>query len=212
MDFAAPQSLVPSGSHVFTALHGSDKGMVAEFYMEAVEQPFLSEQEGRPIYKQVPYIRLFAPGSKSDIVRPVRLTEGGGVPPDNMRFPAQWAAFQSQQEQPQDGTPLAQWPMINKAQMLELKAGRIHTVEQLSAIPDSALQTIGMGARSLRDKALAWLSQAGDGAEVSKLIAENASLKADLDMMKQQIADLAAAQSKRGPGRPRKDGTDSNDD
>ena len=56
--------------HVSIASHGTDKGLIAEFYNEAVEQVFESEKQGRKIFKDVPHVHIFAPGNKSDIRGP----------------------------------------------------------------------------------------------------------------------------------------------
>ena len=45
------------------------------------------------------------------------------------------------------GLPLQEWAPLSRSQVLELKANHIHTVEQLSEIPDSGLEKLGMGAR-----------------------------------------------------------------
>ena len=207
------RDLVPAGSHVSIASHGTDKGLIAEFYNEAVEQVFESEKQGRKIFKDVPHVHIFAPGNKSDIRRPVKLEDDERSPSDPNRFPRQWNAFLNSQEQAQDGMPLEQWAQLSKAEVLEWKACKFHTVEQIAAMPDTAAHNAPMNFRTVRDKAKAWLATAsGDQAVVSRLEAENNVLKADLEMMKNQIAELAAQQTKRGPGRPRKEEGEHNDD
>jgi hypothetical protein len=84
-----------------------------------------------------------------------------------------------------------------------------HTVEMLADVSDANLSW--MGARGMRDKAKAWLEQAKGGAALSKLQAENESLRADLDAMKAQIAALGMAEEKRGRGRPKKEIVDDTD-
>lgn len=212
MSFASIQNLVPSGPDVMVAQHGNDNGLHVQFYDEAVLQSFESEAAGRPIYKPVPYIHMLLPGGKSDIKRPVKLEDDGRSPPDTVRFPRQWAAYKTNTEQLQSGTPLEAWPAVNKAQIFELKAQRIHTVEQLDALPDSALHTLGMMGRELREKAHKFLSAASDnGAIVSALEAKNealqvksealeaknAAFEADLEKLKAQFAELATLQPKR---------------
>ena len=205
------RELIPLGGNISMASYGSDKGLWVEFSNEPIEQTFLSEQQGRKIYKDVPHIRITTPGNKSDLFRPVILERRGDVPSDPERFPKQWAAFQSAQQQVNDGMPLEQWAVLSKSEVLEWKACKVHTVEQIANLPDNAQQNFPMNFRKVREKAKAWLATAsGDHAVVSSLQAENETLKADVADLKRQIAELAAAQTKRGPGRPRKDEGESN--
>ena len=213
------RDLVPAGSHVSIASYGTDKGLIAEFYLEPVEQFFDGVDENgagipvtRKTYKDVAMVHIFAPGNKSDIRRPVKMVDDERGPSDINRFPRQWQAFQSQQDQVSVGMPLEQWAQLSKAEVMEWKASRIHTVEQVANVPDTLAQNLPLNFRTVRAKAKAWLDAAsGDGSKMAAMVSEVEILKADNAMLKQQIAELAAQQTKRGPGRPRKDEGDSND-
>jgi hypothetical protein len=205
----APAKVEQTGQNSYHVSHGDDRGLWVEFTMEAVHQPFASEQEGRAVFNNVAHIHIVTPGGKSDIMRPVRMEAANGAPSDPERFPKQWAAFQNQQEQVQDGTPLEQWPPLNKAQVMELKGCRIFTLEQLAALSDNAFQNVRlMDVRKYRDMAQKYLANAKDGSELTKALAVIESQRLDIEALKTQFAELAAAQqieAKRGPGRPRKD-------
>jgi hypothetical protein len=73
---------------------------------------------------------------------------------------------------------------------MELKALNIHTVEALAAIPDSALSWLG--ARTRRDQAQKYLASAKDGAATIQMAAELAKRDADIEALKQQIAELGS--------------------
>lgn len=208
MDLATPQ-VQRTGANSYAVYHGDDTALWVEFSNEAVHMTAESEKEGRPIYKDVPHITIRFPGDKTrEIKRPVRFTpeESAPYPPDPERFPRHWAAFKNQAEQAHDGTPIDVWPPLSKAMVMELKASRVFTVEQLANIPDAALHDLGMGGRDLREKARAWLSNAKDGSEVIKLAAENKSLRDDIEVLKRQIAEIAALRGEDQPrrGRPPK--------
>jgi len=176
--------------------HGDDKGVYVEFFMEAVLQGFESEQAGRPIFKDVPYIQILFPGdSTKKVVRPVDEKGNESKPSDSQRWPAQWAAFQAQAAQVQTGTPLTEWSPVSKSIALNLKAMNIHTVEQLAEVADHALTWLG--ARELRDKAKAWLAASTDGAAVMKLQQENTDLRADLELLKKQFAEMSTKPAKK---------------
>ncbi|MGG1947105.1 chromosome partitioning protein ParA [Trinickia sp. NRRL B-1857] len=187
MDFAQARIIEQGNSlHV---VHGDDSKLYVEFRMEPVHQGAESEKQGRPIYKDTPYIEINFPGDRTKkIYRPVKMETDHQSPSDPVRFPRQWAAFMEQRTQVQEGTPIEQWGPLTRSQAMELKGMHIHTVEQLAGISDQNLTWLG--ARELRDKAEAWLKQASSGKEVLRLEAENAQLKEDLAMKSEQIRDL----------------------
>lgn len=176
--------------------HGDDKGVYVTFSMEAIEHPYKSEQEGRPVFEDVPHVQILFPGDTTKkVFRPVDMKGSDSKPSDPQRWPAQWAAFMAQSEQAQTGTPLTEWAPITKSMALNLKSMSIHTVEQLAEVADHGLTW--MGARELRDKAKAWLLASKDGAAVMKLQTENANLRADIEALKAQFAELSKSKKEK---------------
>src|ERR1700744_5350018 len=194
-DFASPVN-VPRNTGE-RAIYGRDEGLYVEFTREPVFMEFKSQEAGRPIYEERDFVYIVQPGNKSDLKRPVRLNNDNGNVPDNERFPKQWARFQNSVEQVQDGLPLEQCPFLNKSRVMELKSLRIHTVEQLAMVSDAVTQTMGMDGRKLRDTARAFLDDATRLADNAAKDAKINTLQAELDAMKQQIADLASLRSER---------------
>lgn len=179
------------------AIYGRDDNLHVEFYKESVLNTFKTAAEGRPIYETQDMVYIHAPGNKSDLRRRVRLISEPNAPSDAERFPRQWQAFKNQEEQVSDGMPVERAPFIQPHRALELKALKIYTVEQLAMLPDSIMQTIGMDGRKLRDLSRAFLDDATRLADLSAKEAENSKLRAELDAMKQQLADLAALRDQR---------------
>ena len=195
MELASP-TVHKSGNSLHVS-HGDDRGLFVTFYNEAIEIPFESEQAGHPVFKEVPYVHIMFPGnSTTQVRRPVKLKGDENTPSDPLRWPMQWQAFQSQSEQVHTGIPVNEWPPLTKSQALALKGMQIHTVEQLANVPDNGLTWLG--AREMQQKAIAWLKNAGDGAEVMRLQKENENLRADVEALKTQFAEIAAAR-KPGP-------------
>jgi hypothetical protein len=193
MEFASAQ--VHKSGNSLHVTHGDDKGVYVTFSLEAIQHPYKSEQAGRPIWEDVPHVQILFPGdSTKKVFRPVDLVGTESKPSDPQRWPGQWAAFQSQSEQVQVGTPLLEWPPVGKSMALNLKAMSIHTVEQLSEVADHSLTWLG--ARELRDKARAWLAASTDGAAVMKLQKENDDLRADMEMLKAQFAEMNQSKPK----------------
>lgn len=173
------------------------QGVFVKFYMESVEHKVESEKAGRPIFKDIPFIRIENPGD--------RLNVFVGKADDYFKnlYPREWKAFEAGMEAPVTGTPLAQWPQITKSQAKEAEYFNIRTVEQLAEVPESALTRMGMGWSTLRKKAQDWLAAAAGEAPITALQAENERLRAEFEALK---ASLANPEIKRG--RPRKDETE----
>lgn len=190
------------GATYGTASHGDDKGLFVEFEMRSVHQPFKSEQEGRAVWADVPFVIINFPGDRT------KRFEGVVEEEHKHRFPRQWAAFEAQKEQVPDGTPIAEWPPLTKSQVFEFKAMKIHTVEALADLPDSACTW--MGSREIREKARIWLATAAGHSADARLQAIIKTQNDQIEALQKQIADINARateksdDSPRGPGRPRK--------
>jgi len=121
----------------YRAQHGDDSNLIVWFEMVAEEQGKKSQEAGRPIYEDVPYIHILIPGDKN------RQVFTRVKPRHKERFPEQWAAFKNQQEVVHEGTPLEEWPPISKSVALTYKGLEIHTVEHLAAVTDANLGNLG---------------------------------------------------------------------
>lgn len=183
--------------------HGTDAGLYVQFYFEAIKDEEASIKAGRPIYVDKEYIKIIPVGDKNtQVCEPVT---------DEYRFrwPQQYAAFKAQQHQPQEGTPLEQWPPLTKSQVMTFKGANVHTVEQLANVSDSNLSNLGMGARDLRDKAIAYLKSA-EGASGTLAIQQQLSdaLK-QIEALKNQMAGFksegAIEDEPKKRGRPKKE-------
>ena len=184
--------------------------LVVFFHKMAKKNDFKSEQEGRPIFDDVVYIKKMVPGDSLSIIdRPMYES-------DKNEFPQQWAHFKNRQEGEQmvSGTPLIEWPIISTAQAEELRGLKFYTVENIADASDAQLQRIGMLAgmspHSFRDKARLFLNKAKGLAEdskreeeLAKLREENAKIKAETDaklaQMQEQMANILAAVGEKKP-------------
>lgn len=177
--------------------HGTDAGLYVQFYMEAIKDEESSEKQGRQIFVDREFIKIIPVGDKNTVVcRPVNLKDDGVMPPDNVRWPSQYAAFKNQQIQVNEGTPVEELPWLSKSQAMMFKSVNVHTVEQLAAVSDTNLSNLGMGARELREKAVNFIANANGGAGVGKLEKENKELRIELEAMKNQMAALIDAAKK----------------
>ena len=178
-------------------IHGSDRGLFVEFYDEAVKQEYKSKTAGHPIFKKEPFIRIVSPGGYQEICRKI-------VDADKIRFPEHWAAYVRGAKMPVQGMPVEQWAQLDVAQVKTLKANDVHTVEQLSALSDTALQHLGVGYQHLRAQALNYVKATEENEFVAKLTSENQELKERLGAIEKKLAGQDAAEPEPAKSAPKK--------
>jgi hypothetical protein len=161
------------------------------FYMKAVRNNFESNKQGRDIWDEVPYVEIIIPGDKLTEVHE-RVNEG-----HKQRWPTSWAAFVANQEAPEEGTPLAEWPVVNRSTVEMLGSVKVRTVEQLAGLSDAQISAcIPMGGRVLRDKAVAWLKQAEGFAPMAEMQQKHEAAIAEIESLKRQVSQLASLKTK----------------
>lgn len=121
-------------------------------------------------------------------------------------FPREWAQFfrkqytdwKNGQEIGPDGTHVRNWAAISRTQAETLIAARCLTVEDLAQANEETMQRIGMGARSLKARAQAWLETAAQNGSAEELAAlrvkteqqatENAELRRRMEALEARIS------------------------
>lgn len=179
----------------------SKNGVIVVFYDKEVQDMPRTQAEGRACYKLKPYIRKEVPGDNLVAIdRPAR-------DQDKYEFPNEWQRYESKATMVQEGTPIEQWPVLNRAQVAEFKALHIYTVEQFVAMPMGHGAKI-MGFNNLRAQAqtfLGWQKEAEKVAEIKAKDAEkDAKIAEQGELLAQLQARLAALESAPRRGRPRK--------
>ena len=144
------------------------------FIMEAHEKP-----DGTFVDKEC--IKFFLPGG-DEIVRKVK-------PGDIEEFPREYEAFKKGLEQVPEGEALEKWdhPFMTPAMVRNLQNNHIMTVEQLSEMPDTTLQLLGMGAREVKNAAMGYISAKSGSAELDALKATNETLMERLSALESQL-------------------------
>lgn len=143
--------------------------------------------DGLPGYRQVDFIIITPPGSKDQIELEVvpYLKNLDKLVKDQM-FPAQWlehyrAAYDGWKKDNSfdlNGTPVRVWPAATAAEVKALLAANLRTVEDLAQANEASLARLGMGGRSLKQRAVDWFAAKRDGADlVSRLDASNTALE-----------------------------------
>lgn len=152
------------------------------FHIEPVQDDGASAREGRPIFRNEERVQFIMPGSPNQPV--FRITDE-----HKQRWPEHYAAFRRGEDMAVEGTPLEQWPPLSRAMVLELKALGFHSVEQLSQMPDTAVQKVGRGGYALRERAKAYLDEAEASAFSERLARENEAKSAEIAALQRQVAE-----------------------
>ena len=194
-DFSTGGQVHPDGTVTFGK---GDDGLFVQFYAHAVHLEFQSNQEGRPIYEQRDYVRVIQPGERDKIERQVRED-------DKHRWPRQWAAYQAQQQQVPDGTPIDVLFPGAPHEVAMLKALHVHTVEMLAALSEQGIGRLGLGGRSKVERAKKFLDAAASMAGANKLQAELDEARAEIGALKAQMEQLIAAAAASGKRTKRDD-------
>lgn len=161
-------------------MDGKDR-VLPRFFVEAVQNNFRSKEESRPIYDDIEMVELIIAGDKNN--RPVEVV----TDEHRARYKTYYDRFKQGLEFAAEGTPVEHWSLLSKGQALELKAMKLFTVEQVADVSDQALPSLGLGGRTIRDNARAWLSDAKDSAVIGKIIAERDRALASEEELKGQL-------------------------
>jgi hypothetical protein len=155
------------------------------FFSEPEQDEIETKKQGRPIYKETEMVEVTFAGDRSQVL--IRLADD---PVDNKGtgaykdiYAAEYDAFKSGKARAVSGTPLEHWPILTTAQVAEMKALNIFSVEDLAGLQDRALRQIGPNGRDLHEQAKSFLKLAKESAPMSEMAAEIARLKAQIDAM-----------------------------
>lgn len=176
------------------------------FEQRAEEDRTATIETGRLVSKDVDYVIIRTPGSK-DTVEKVATEwleqcerDCRSIPP---RYPKEWAAGHRENyrrwkeglEIVPEGFPMRNWAGASAAQVANCARANILTVEALAMANDDALGMIGMGGRSLKDRAKAWLdsSKGNVGEELNALRSKVAELEEQLKTEREKRAEVEAA-------------------
>lgn len=173
------------------------------FEERAVEDREASLEAGRMIMKSEFWAMIYPQGSKDCNEREVTEWFDSLKQRASMKaIPRAWVdeymrmfeEFKSGQEVSPNGTHVKNWPAIDKATAMNLVSARILTVEDCAAMNEESMRRVGMGARTLKEKAQNWI-KAGNSrkaaAELEKLQADNAALAARNASLEEQVRALA---------------------
>lgn len=175
---------VANASFTRTNLGQQDGNNYPRFFIDSVQDMVASENEGRPIYRDEERVEIFMPGNP--YTRPVERVSNE----HKQRWPKEYAAFKDGIEMSPDGTPLEEWSILKRSQILELKGLGFKTVEHIRDMDDHAIQRIPMYGRRLRELAEVFLDDASRIAMTNKLSAENDKKDAEIAALRHQVEEM----------------------
>lgn len=168
-----------------TVRMGSDAQLAVMFYKRAVPNEARSKEIGTPIYEQQDYVKIYQPGERDVVDRPVNEL-------DKRRFAQRWMEYQQGKEQAVEGSPLEHLFPGNPEIVATLRAMRIQTIQQLAACSDSAIGNLQFGGE-LRTKAQRFLEGAEKGKGFHALEKQVADQAATIKQLTEQVQSLMAA-------------------
>lgn len=183
-----------------------------EFELVAVHDTAKSLELGYRVTKDVEYAKVMQPGSRDVLVIKAKdwleQIKNKVLSDAHDAFPQEWVnqyfakyeAWKAGMDAPVNGTHVKEWPQLSPAQVKNLIALHIVTVEDVSAMTEEAMGRFGMGGRELRDQAREWLAKRELAASA---LVENERLKEQIAALTTRLEELEADKPKRG--RPAKE-------
>lgn len=163
----------------------TDSSLSVWFFYHPVLLEKASEEAGIPKYTDVEMIGFMIPGDRNSVIHRKVKDE------DKIRFKEKYERFKQTAESKIEGTPLNQFHFISAAQIKELEYFNIYTAEQLVSIPDGNIDRLGSKGREMVMKVKATLDSAKDASFVTKITSENEKLKKEMDLLKEQMAQIS---------------------
>lgn len=169
------------------------------FYMGTLKDGDASVREGRPIYKDTPFIKIFTAGDNLHIHDVPVWDEPENPASHTARFPEEWKRFQAglAGDEQTVGTPLKMMPGISAAQVRELAHFHVATVEQLAEMSDEH-STKFMGIHALKQKARAYILATKGEAPLRQVQAELKQRDDQIAVLTAQVNQLLALQAGKG--------------
>jgi len=169
--------------NLFSKPGAGDESLFVMFYPSFLRDETKSIEEGRPMFKDTEFVKIFAPGDRNNIIdRPATLE-------DKQRFSKQYSMFRQNREQRADGTPLAEWPIISRSQAEELRFQGFSTVEQIATARDDVVAKFLL--QNLKNQAVAYVELSkGSTAPIATLTKRLEETEADKRQQAEAISEL----------------------
>lgn len=171
----------------------AEPGITAFFRTHPIVNERLSIEKARPIFDEIEVCEIRFAGNRDnvgvfpahDITTQMARADGSTQPVSYAeRFADEYEAFTKGKQQTVSGTPLSEVPFLTEAKRAELRKLNIHNVETLATLDGAPLKTLGMDGRQYVDQAKAYLERAASSANDTRLAAENAQLRDEVERLR----------------------------
>lgn len=158
-----------------------DRPPYVTFERRSVEKrkPAPPEGDGSVFYEDVDFVIVTPAGTKDVFIREVAgwfeylqmvVNQKRYNPKWLVGFQDMYATWKKTNEVPLNGWPVKNWPVATPSEIKRLADARVMTVEDCAQMSEEAIGRVGMGARSLKQRAIDFLeAQAGTGPLVSRM-------------------------------------------
>ena len=172
---------------IFTKRDGGDETLFVQFYWGTMKDEAASEEAGRPIVRDMEFVRIIVPGDKNNI------NDRPASKHDKQRFARQYAAFRAgvSEEDQLIGTRLKEWPLLTRGQVEEFAYLGIKTVEQLAEARDDVCAKVP-GMHDYKRSAQIWLGKSKATAEAAKALARDKEQASKIESLEIAIREQAA--------------------
>ena len=183
------------------------------FEIRPVEDRNATIEQGRMIYKDVDYAIITSQGGKDSaekiatewLAEIKRKSMIGQYDPNWAdRFQKMYDMYKSDQEMPVDGTPLKLCPAFTPSEIRQCESLHIRTLEEAAAMNEQAMQSGGMGMRSIKQRAQSMLENSDKQQAAAKITAQNVEID-ELKRQMKELRELIAMYEDEKPKRGRKE-------
>lgn len=158
---------------IISGLENPDgSGIPKVFYDKAVYNKEKSEEEGRPVYDDVLYLRKHVDKLNTRDARAESI--------DIKNYPREYELYLRNKEERESGVPIGMLPALHPSELKVLEDCRIYTVEKLADAPKDVIDMIQ--GKHLQERAMEYLQKSDKIAELQE---ENEALKAEIKKLKE---------------------------
>jgi len=172
------------------------------FETRALKQFKTAEEGGTVFYKDVDYALVTSHGSKDTVEKalPDWFTQlENEVRQD--RLPGNWLEayrksyekWKAGEELPVIGTPIKNWPILSPAEAKMLNELGLRAVEDVANANEELIARIGMGARSLVQRAKDWITSAQGQAPLVQALDAERAIRAGLEHRLKELEGVVSA-------------------
>lgn len=159
-----------------------------DFFEMAIEDRLGTVEAGAPKYKDVHFVRIHNPGGKDVFEKEVDTYLKESRDPDmKAKVSRAYDDWKGKRDPEVDGIRLKDIPLLTAAECKNLAEVKILTVEDLAAVDENGLKTIGMGGRNLKRKAQDYLKAAND---TGKMVQKMSNMSEEMKNLKDKLDEL----------------------